>query len=142
MLLLKEPSSERQYIMYEYCCVHAAFAIKEAGLESIMVNCNPETVSTDYDTSHKLYFEPLTVEDVLSIYNKEKPDRPLLIGMFLEDAIEAEADAIADKQDAFVPAVMQHIEYAGIHSGDSACVIPPVIIHIYIPEAKSQKPVV
>jgi carbamoyl-phosphate synthase large subunit len=239
MVLGGGPNRIGQGIEFDYCCVHAAFAIKEAGLESIMVNCNPETVSTDYDTSHKLYFEPLTVEDVLSIYNKEKPDgvvvqfggqtplniaeeleangvkiigtspetidlaedrdqfrkimeklkipqpasgmasnleealaiaerigyplmvrpsyvlggrgmkivldeemlqeyvtaavevtpdRPLLIDMFLEDAIEAEADAIADGQDAFVPAVMQHIEYAGIHSGDSACVIPPVII--------------
>nr|HPR32802.1 carbamoyl-phosphate synthase large subunit [Prolixibacteraceae bacterium] len=228
-----------QGIEFDYCCVHAAFSIREAGFESIMVNCNPETVSTDYDTSDKLYFEPLTVEDVLSIYEKEKPfgvicqfggqtplnianelqqngvniigtspetidlaedrdrfrkimeklgipqpesgmasneeealaiaarigyplmvrpsyvlggrgmmivldekmlkqyvaaavdvspDRPLLIDKFLEDAIEAEADAISDGEDAFVPTVMQHIEYAGIHSGDSACVIPPVII--------------
>lgn len=239
MVLGGGPNRIGQGIEFDYCCVHAAFAIRDAGLESIMVNCNPETVSTDYDTSHKLYFEPLTVEDVLSIYEKEKPDgvvvqfggqtplniageleengvkiigtspetidlaedrdrfrkimeklnipqpasgmasnleealeiakqigyplmvrpsyvlggrgmkivldeemlrqyvtaavdvtpdRPLLIDMFLEDAIEAEADAIADGQDAFVPAVMQHIEYAGIHSGDSACVIPPVII--------------
>jgi carbamoyl-phosphate synthase large subunit len=240
MVLGGGPNRIGQGIEFDYCCVHAAFAIREAGLESIMVNCNPETVSTDYDTSHRLYFEPLTVEDVLSIYEKEKPDgvvvqfggqtplniageleangvkiigtspetidlaedrdrfrkimeklnipqpasgmasnlgealeiakqigyplmvrpsyvlggrgmkivldeemlrqyvtaavdvtpdRPLLIDMFLEDAIEAEADAIADGQDAFVPAVMQHIEYAGIHSGDSACVIPPVIIN-------------
>lgn len=240
MVLGGGPNRIGQGIEFDYCCVQAAFAIRDAGLESIMVNCNPETVSTDYDTSHKLYFEPLTVEDVLSIYNKEKPDgvvvqfggqtplniadelqangvkiigtspetidlaedrdqfrkimeklnipqpasgmasnleealeiagrigyplmvrpsyvlggrgmkivldeemlreyvlaavevtpdRPLLIDMFLEDAIEAEADAIADGQDAFVPAVMQHIEYAGIHSGDSACVIPPVIIN-------------
>jgi len=226
-------------IEFDYCCVHAAFAIRDEGLESIMVNCNPETVSTDYDTSDKLYFEPLTVEDVLSIYEKEKPegvivqfggqtplniatelsragvkilgttpetidlaedrdrfrkimgklgipqpesgmavnirdaleiagrigyplmvrpsyvlggramevvhdeemliryvtaavdvspDRPILIDKFLENAIEAEADAIADGTDAFVPAVMEHIELAGIHSGDSACVIPPVSI--------------
>jgi carbamoyl-phosphate synthase large subunit len=239
MVLGGGPNRIGQGIEFDYCCVHAAFAIRNAGLESIMVNCNPETVSTDYDTSNRLYFEPLTVEDVLSIYEKEKPDgvvvqfggqtplnianeleengvkiigtspetidlaedrdqfrkimeklnipqppsgmasnleealeiagrigyplmvrpsyvlggrgmkivldeemlrqyvtaavdvtpdRPLLIDMFLEDAIEAEADAIADGQDAFVPAVMQHIEYAGIHSGDSACVIPPVII--------------
>jgi carbamoyl-phosphate synthase large subunit len=239
MVLGGGPNRIGQGIEFDYCCVHAAFAIREAGFESIMVNCNPETVSTDYDTSDKLYFEPLTVEDVLSIYKKEKPegmivqfggqtplniareleangvniigtspetidlaedrdrfrkimekldipqppsgmastleealaiagdigyplmvrpsyvlggrgmkvvldegmlrqyvtaavdvtpDRPLLIDMFLEDAIEAEADAIADGTDAFVPAVMQHIEYAGIHSGDSACVIPPVII--------------
>ncbi len=233
------PNRIGQGIEFDYCCVHAAFAIRAAGYESIMVNCNPETVSTDYDTSDKLYFEPLTAEDVLSIYEKEKPEgvivqfggqtplnlakeledagvkilgttpdtidlaedrdrfrhvmtklgipqpesgmastleeakaiaerigyplmvrpsyvlggramkivldagmleqyvseavdvspeRPLLIDMFLEDAIEAEADAIADGTEAFVPAVMQHIEYAGIHSGDSACVIPPVII--------------
>jgi len=239
MVLGGGPNRIGQGIEFDYCCVHAAFSIREAGLESIMVNCNPETVSTDYDTSDKLYFEPLTVEDVLSIYEKEKPegvicqfggqtplniaselqrngvkiigtspetidlaedrdqfrkimvklgipqpdsgmasteaealeiasrigyplmvrpsyvlggrgmkivldeqmlkqyvaaavdvspDRPLLIDMFLEDAIEAEADAISDGNDAFVPAVMQHIEYAGIHSGDSACVIPPVII--------------
>ena len=239
MVLGGGPNRIGQGIEFDYCCVHAAKAIREAGYESIMVNCNPETVSTDYDTSDKLYFEPLTVEDVLSIYYKEKPegvivqfggqtplnianelaeagvkilgttpetidlaedrdrfrkimtkleipqpesgmastideaieiagrigyplmvrpsyvlggramkiildeemleqyvaeavdvspDRPLLIDMFLEDAIEAEADAIADGNDVFVPAVMQHIEYAGIHSGDSACVIPPVII--------------
>ena len=239
MVLGGGPNRIGQGIEFDYCCVHAAFAIRNAGYESIMVNCNPETVSTDYDTSDKLYFEPLTVEDVLSIYEKEKPegvivqfggqtplnlarelaeagvkilgttpdtidlaedrdlfrkimsklgipepesgmastmeeareiaakigyplmvrpsyvlggramkiildeemlsqyvseavgvspDRPLLIDMFLEDAIEAEADAISDGEDVFVPAIMQHIEYAGIHSGDSACVIPPVII--------------
>ncbi len=239
MVLGGGPNRIGQGIEFDYCCVHAAFAIRAAGFESIMVNCNPETVSTDYDTSDKLYFEPLTVEDVLSIYEKEKPegvivqfggqtplnianelseagvkilgtttetidlaedrdrfrhviqklgipqpesgmastmeealeiaanigyplmvrpsyvlggramkiiideemlseyvvaavdvspDMPLLIDKFLEDAIESEADAIADGTDAFVPTVMQHIEYAGIHSGDSACVIPPVII--------------
>jgi len=239
MVLGGGPNRIGQGIEFDYCCVHAAFAIRNAGYESIMVNCNPETVSTDYDTSDKLYFEPLTVEDVLSIYEKEKPegvivqfggqtplnlanelaeagvkilgttpetidlaedrdrfrkimnkldipqpesgmastlaeakeianrigyplmvrpsyvlggramkivldeemleqyvaeatgvspDRPLLIDRFLEDAIEAEADAISDGTEVFVPAVMQHIEYAGIHSGDSACVIPPVII--------------
>jgi len=239
MVLGGGPNRIGQGIEFDYCCVHAAFAIRSAGYESIMVNCNPETVSTDYDTSDKLYFEPLTAEDVLSIYNKEKPegvivqfggqtplnlanelaeagvkilgttpetidlaedrdqfrhiitrlgipqpesgmasnlkqaisiaarigyplmvrpsyvlggramkiildeemleeyvlkavgvspDRPLLLDKFLEDAIEAEADAISDGVDAFVPAVMQHIEYAGIHSGDSACVIPSVVI--------------
>ncbi len=233
------PNRIGQGIEFDYCCVHAAFALREAGYETIMVNCNPETVSTDYDTSDKLYFEPLTVEDVLSIYEKEKPEgvivqfggqtplnlageleaagvrilgtppatidlaedrdrfrkiiarlgipqpesgmastleealsiagkigyplmvrpsyvlggramekvhdeemlreylakavevspeRPILIDRFLEDAIEAEADAIADGTDAFVPAVMEHIELAGVHSGDSACVIPPVSI--------------
>jgi carbamoyl-phosphate synthase large subunit len=239
MVLGGGPNRIGQGIEFDYCCVHAAFAIRNAGYESIMVNCNPETVSTDYDTSDKLYFEPLTAEDVLSIYHKEKPegvivqfggqtplnlakelaeagvnilgtspetidlaedrdrfrhvmeklgipqpesgmastlkealaiagrigyplmvrpsyvlggramkivldeemleqyvkaavdvspDRPLLIDKFLEDAIESEADALSDGTDAFVPVVMQHIEYAGIHSGDSACVIPPVII--------------
>jgi carbamoyl-phosphate synthase large subunit len=239
MVLGGGPNRIGQGIEFDYCCVHAAFAIREAGYESIMVNCNPETVSTDYDTSDKLYFEPLTVEDVLSIYQKEKPEgiivqfggqtplniagelaaasvrilgtsvdaidlaedrdrfrhvmkklgipqpesgmastlkealviatkigyplmvrpsyvlggrgmkivldedmlrqyvtaavdispeRPILIDKFLENAIEAEADAIADGTDAFVPAVMEHIEYAGVHSGDSACVIPPVNI--------------
>jgi carbamoyl-phosphate synthase large subunit len=239
MVLGGGPNRIGQGIEFDYCCVHAAFAIRDEGFESIMVNCNPETVSTDYDTSDKLYFEPLTVEDVLSIYEKEKPEgvvvqfggqtplnlanelaaagvkilgtspdtidlaedrdrfrhmmrqlgipqpesgmaanldealtvaarigyplmvrpsyvlggramevihdeamlrhyvaaaievspeRPLLIDKFLEDAIEAEADAIADGTDAFVPAVMEHIELAGIHSGDSACVIPPLSI--------------
>ncbi|MGD9333473.1 MAG: carbamoyl-phosphate synthase large subunit [Desulfobacterales bacterium] len=239
MVLGGGPNRIGQGIEFDYCCVHAAFAIRDAGYESIMVNCNPETVSTDYDTSDKLYFEPLTVEDVLSIYEKEKPEgiivqfggqtplnianeltqagvnilgtspetidlsedrdrfrnlmrklgipqpesgmagtvaealdiakkigyplmvrpsyvlggrameiildeemllhyvaaavevspeRPILIDKFLENAIEAEADAIADGTDAFVPAVMEHIELAGVHSGDSACVIPPISI--------------
>ncbi|MBT3286426.1 MAG: carbamoyl-phosphate synthase large subunit [Victivallales bacterium] len=233
------PNRIGQGIEFDYCCVHAAFALHDADYETIMVNCNPETVSTDYDTSDKLYFEPLTVEDVLAIYEKEKPegvvvqfggqtplniaaqlqaagvkilgttpetidlaedrdqfrrimedmdipmpeagmatdldealevaarigyplmvrpsyvlggrgmevvhdedmlreyviaavgvtpDRPILIDRFLDDAIEAEADAIADGVDAFVPAVMEHIELAGVHSGDSACVIPPITI--------------
>ncbi len=241
MVLGGGPNRIGQGIEFDYCCVHAAFAIRDAGYESIMVNCNPETVSTDYDTSDKLYFEPLTVEDVLSIYEKEKPEgvivqfggqtplniaqelaeagvkilgtspdtidlaedrdrfrqimrklgipqaesgmahsekealeiakkigyplmvrpsyvlggrammivldedmlkqyiaaavevspeRPILIDKFLENAIEAEADAIADGTDAFVPAVMEHIELAGVHSGDSACVIPPVSIPV------------
>jgi carbamoyl-phosphate synthase large subunit len=237
MVLGGGPNRIGQGIEFDYCCVHAAFALRDAGFETIMVNCNPETVSTDYDTSDKLYFEPLTVEDVLSIYEKEKPEgvivqfggqtplniagqlaaagvrilgtspdvidlaedrdrfrkmmdrmgilmpesgmattlgealviakrigyplmvrpsyvlggrgmevvydedmlrqymtaavdvtpeRPILIDRFLDNAIEAEADALADGTDAFVPAVMEHIELAGIHSGDSACAIPPV----------------
>ena len=239
MVLGGGPNRIGQGIEFDYCCVHAAFTLRDEGFETIMVNCNPETVSTDYDTSDKLYFEPLTVEDVLSIYEKEKPEgvivqfggqtplniaaeleqagvkiigtspdaidlaedrdrfrkmmeklgipmaksgmasnldqaldiakrigyplmvrpsyvlggrgmevvhdkemlqqyvtaaveitpeRPILIDKFLENATEAEADAIADGTDAFVPAVMEHIELAGIHSGDSACVIPPVSI--------------
>ncbi|MHC4983599.1 MAG: carbamoyl-phosphate synthase large subunit, partial [Planctomycetota bacterium] len=239
MVLGGGPNRIGQGIEFDYCCVHAAFALRDEGYETIMVNCNPETVSTDYDTSDKLYFEPLTVEDVLSIYEKERPEgvivqfggqtplniaqelaaagvkilgtspdtidlaedrdrfrnrmetlgipmpesgmastlgealkiakrigyplmvrpsyvlggrgmevvhdeemlrhyvaaavdvtpeRPILIDKFLEDATEAEADALADGKDAFVPAVMEHIELAGIHSGDSACVIPPISI--------------
>jgi carbamoyl-phosphate synthase large subunit len=239
MVLGGGPNRIGQGIEFDYCCVHAAFALRDAGYETIMVNCNPETVSTDYDTSDKLYFEPLTVEDVLSIYEKEKPigvvvqfggqtplnlakeleaagvkvlgttpdtidlaedrdrfrkmmtkmdipmpesgmastleearaianrigypvmvrpsfvlggrgmevvhdeemlreyvnaaveitpERPILIDRFLDNAIEAEADALADGTDAFVPAVMEHIELAGIHSGDSACAIPPVTL--------------
>lgn len=239
MILGGGPNRIGQGIEFDYCCVHAAFALKEQGFETIIVNCNPETVSTDYDTSDKLYFEPLTLEDVLSIYEKEKPlgviaqfggqtplnlaaelkkygvnilgttpetidlaedrdrfrkmmdelnipmpesgmavnveealqiarkigypvmvrpsyvlggrgmeivhddesleiymkaavgvtpDRPILIDRFLHNALECEADAISDGVDAFVPAVMEHIELAGIHSGDSACVIPSLNI--------------
>ena len=239
MILGGGPNRIGQGIEFDYCCVHAAFALKEMGFETIIVNCNPETVSTDYDTSDKLYFEPLTLEDVLSIYEKEKPlgviaqfggqtplnlaaelkkygvnilgtspetidlaedrdrfrqimeelnipmpesgmavnveealaiarkigypvmvrpsyvlggrgmeivhddesmeiymkaavgvtpDRPILIDRFLNHALECEADAISDGVDAFVPAVMEHIELAGIHSGDSACVIPSLHI--------------
>ncbi len=239
MILGGGPNRIGQGIEFDYCCVHVAFAVRDLGYESIMVNCNPETVSTDYDTSNKLYFEPLTVEDVLSIYNKEKPlgaivqfggqtplniarelenagvnilgtspdtidlaedrdrfrqmmkklgipqadsgmastleealavaerigyplmvrpsyvlggrgmevvhdeemlkhymaaavdvspERPILIDKFLENALEVEADAISDGTDAFVPAVMEHIELAGVHSGDSACVLPSVNI--------------
>ena len=239
MVLGGGPNRIGQGIEFDYCCVHAAFALKDMGYETIMVNCNPETVSTDYDTSDKLYFEPLTVEDVLSIHNKEKPigvivqfggqtplniagelekegvkiigtspatidlaedrdrfrkvmkklkipeprsgmassldealsiakdigyplmvrpsyvlggrameiihdtdmlkeyvaaavnvspERPILIDKFLENAIEAESDAISDGNDAFIPAVMEHIEKAGVHSGDSACAIPPFSI--------------
>lgn len=239
MILGGGPNRIGQGIEFDYCCVHTAFALRDLGYETVIVNCNPETVSTDYDTSDKLYFEPLTVEDVLSIYEKEKPlgvivefggqtplniagelakagvtilgttpetidlaedrdrfrqimekldipmpesgmavnledalliakrigyplmlrpsyvlggrgmevvhdeemlrqyvaaavgvtpERPILIDRFLSNAIEAEADAIADGTDAFVPTVMEHIELAGIHSGDSACVIPPISI--------------
>ncbi len=239
MILGGGPNRIGQGIEFDYCCVHAALALKKLGFETIIVNCNPETVSTDYDTSDKLYFEPLTLEDVLSIYNKEKPlgviaqfggqtplnlaseleengvrilgtspavidlaedrdlfremmdkleipmpesgmattveealqiaqkigypvmvrpsyvlggrgmevvyddasmegymkaavgvtpDRPILIDRFLNHALECEADAISDGTHAFVPAVMEHIELAGVHSGDSACIIPSVHI--------------
>ncbi len=235
MILGGGPNRIGQGIEFDYCCVHASLALKKLGFETIIVNCNPETVSTDYDTSDKLYFEPLTLEDVLSIYKKEKPvgviaqfggqtplnlaadlekngvkilgtppsvidlaedrdlfremmekleipmpesgmavnveealeiaakigypvmvrpsyvlggrgmevvyddesmvgymkaavgvtpDRPILIDRFLNNALECEADAISDGTHAFVPAVMEHIELAGVHSGDSACIIP------------------
>ena len=235
MILGGGPNRIGQGIEFDYCCVHASLALKQLGFETIIVNCNPETVSTDYDTSDKLYFEPLTLEDVLSIYHKEKPvgviaqfggqtplnlaadlerngvkilgtppavidmaedrdlframmdkleipmpesgmavtvedaleiaekigypvmvrpsyvlggrgmevvydpenlrkymaaavgvtpDRPILIDRFLNHAMECEADAISDGEHAFVPAVMEHIELAGVHSGDSACIIP------------------
>ena len=106
MILGGGPNRIGQGIEFDYCCVHAALALKKLGFETIIVNCNPETVSTDYDTSDKLYFEPLTLEDVLSIYQKEQP-----VGTH-----------------AFVPAVMEHIELAGVPSGDSACIIPSVHI--------------
>lgn len=239
MIIGGGPNRIGQGIEFDYTCVHAAFAIRDAGYESIMINCNPETVSTDFDTANKLYFEPVTVEDVLTIYEKEKPegaivqfggqtplniaqalkdagvkilgtqpegirlaeDReyfrermialdipqpesgtarsleeavalgreigypvmvrpsfvlggrgmeviydedtlkryaveaiqvspeyPMLIDRFLDNAIEAEVDALSDGKTTFVATVMEHIELAGIHSGDSACAIPPVTI--------------
>lgn len=239
MILGGGPNRIGQGIEFDYCCVHAAKALKELGFETIIVNCNPETVSTDYDTSDKLYFEPLTLEDVLSIHDEEKPigviaqfggqtplnlaadlkkfgvnilgttpetidlaedrdlfremmnkldipmpesgiavnveealaiadrigypvmvrpsyvlggrgmevvhdskslevymnaavgvtpDRPILIDRFLHNATECEADAISDGTNAFVPAVMEHIELAGVHSGDSACILPSLNI--------------
>ena len=235
MILGGGPNRIGQGIEFDYTCVHAAFALRDEGYESIMVNCNPETVSTDYDTSNKLYFEPLTVEDVLAIYEKEKPEgtivqfggqtplniaqelkdngirilgttpesihlaedrerfrekmialgipqpesgtarslkealkiankigyplmvrpsyvlggrgmqivydeemlrgyaeeaiqvspeHPMLIDRFLEQATETEVDALSDGEDTFVASIMEHIELAGVHSGDSACVIP------------------
>ena len=239
MILGGGPNRIGQGIEFDYCCVHAAYALRDQGYETVMVNCNPETVSTDYDTSDKLYFEPVTLEDVLQIYNKEKPagvivqfggqtplniarqladagvkilgtsidsidiaedrdlfrmrmerlgipmpesgmavdfpeavkvanrvgyplmirpsfvlggrgmeviydeqmlreyvdkavgvtpERPLLLDRFLRNALECEADALSDGKNVFIPAVMEHIELAGVHSGDSACVIPPVSI--------------
>jgi len=233
------PNRIGQGIEFDYCCVHAAFALKEIGIESIMVNCNPETVSTDYDTSDRLYFEPLTFEDVMSIIEKEKPDgvivqfggqtplklaiplekagvkiigtspdsiacaedrkrfnrlvkklklrqpysgtaktydqtlkiaktlgypllirpsfvlggrameiiydekalkasvenaleasgeHPILIDKFLDDATELDVDAISDGKQVVIGGIMEHIEQAGVHSGDSACSLPPVSI--------------
>src|SRR3989442_1579077 len=235
MILGGGPNRIGQGIEFDYCCVHAAFALRDLGFETIMVNSNPETVSTDYDTSDKLYFEPLTLEDVLNIYDQEKPegvfvqfvwrtplnlasglkaaavpilgtqpesietaenrqlfaamldklalrqtpngsatstkgavaiakkigypvlvrpsfvlggramelvyneedlrrymasaievtpDRPVLIDRFLEDAIEVDVDCISDGETTVIGAIMEHIEEAGIHSGDRACVIP------------------
>src|SRR5438045_3171291 len=235
MILGGGPNRIGQGIEFDYCCVHAAFALRELGFETIMVNSNPETVSTDYDTSDKLYFEPLTLEDVLNIYDQEKPEgvfvqfggqtplnlagglkaagvpilgtqpesietaedrhlfaamldkrglrqtpsgsatstdqavaiakkigypplvrpsfllggramelvynegdlrrymasgievtlaRPVLIDRFLEDAIEVDVDCISDGETTVIGAIMEHIEEAGIHSGESACVIP------------------
>ncbi|HQL32162.1 MAG TPA: carbamoyl-phosphate synthase large subunit [Treponemataceae bacterium] len=233
------PNRIGQGIEFDYCCVHAAMALRNQGYETIMVNCNPETVSTDYDTSDKLYFEPVTLEDVLQIYEKEKPegvivqfggqtplniarelsdagvrilgtsidsidiaedrdlfrkmmekldipmpesgmasdidesvsvanaigypimirpsfvlggrgmeviydesmlkeyvakavgvtpDKPLLLDRYLRNALECEADALSDGKNVYIPAVMEHVELAGVHSGDSACIIPPVSI--------------
>ncbi len=239
MILGGGPNRIGQGIEFDYCCVHAAFALKEIGVESIMVNCNPETVSTDYDTSDRLYFEPLTFEDVMSIVDVEKPDgvivqfggqtplklavalekagvkiigtspdsidraedrkrfnrlvhklklrqpysgtavnyeqtlkianklgypllirpsfvlggrameivydesslkkvvenaiaasgkHPILIDKFLDDATELDVDAISDGERVVIGGIMEHIEEAGVHSGDSACVLPPVSI--------------
>ena len=240
IILGSGPNRIGQGIEFDYCCVHAAFALKEEGFETIMVNCNPETVSTDYDTSDRLYFEPLTLEDVLSIVHKEKPygvivqfggqtplklavplsnlgvpilgtspdsidraedrkrfdelltklnlkrpesgtartiedalnvaesigypvmvrpsyvlggrameivydmdslvsymkraleaspEHPILIDRFLENAIEVDVDAISDGEDVVIGGIMEHIEEAGIHSGDSACALPPYSLH-------------
>jgi carbamoyl-phosphate synthase large subunit len=237
MILGSGPNRIGQGIEFDYCCVHAVLSAKEEGYETIMVNCNPETVSTDYDTSDRLYFEPITCEDVMNIYENEQPEgvfvqfggqtplniskdleycgariigtsvdsidiaedrkrfdellerlgiprpkggiafsieeakkvakeigypvlvrpsyvlggramrivydekmleevaneaievsetKPILIDKFLEDAIEVEVDAICDGEEVFIPAIMEHIEEAGVHSGDAACVIPPI----------------
>lgn len=245
MILGGGPNRIGQGIEFDYCCVHAAFALREAGYETIMVNCNPETVSTDVDTTDRLYFDPVTLEDVLEIYAKEQPlgvivhyggqtplklarvladngvtilgtspdaideaedrerfqhlvtrlgliqpangtvrsekaalelakrigyplvvrpsyvlggrameivyqeadlrhyleqavhvshDSPVLLDKFLDDAIEVDIDAICDGQDVLIAAVMEHIEQAGIHSGDSACTLPPFSLSVVVQE--------
>ena len=245
MILGGGPNRIGQGIEFDYCCVHAAFALREAGYETIMVNCNPETVSTDVDTTDRLYFEPVTLEDILEVYAKEQPlgvivhyggqtplklaqalaengvnilgtspdaideaedrerfqqlvtrlgliqpangtvrseeaaielakrigyplvvrpsyvlggrameivyqeadlrhylekavhvshDSPVLLDKFLEDAIEVDIDAVCDGKDVLVGAVMEHIEQAGIHSGDSACTLPPFSLSIVVQE--------
>jgi carbamoyl-phosphate synthase large subunit len=245
MILGGGPNRIGQGIEFDYCCCHASYALKEEGIESIMVNSNPETVSTDYDTSDKLYFEPLTLEDILHIYESEKPEgvivqfggqtplrladqlqsngvkilgtspesidraedrekfadvvntlnlnqpengiafnkadaikvaneigypvlvrpsyvlggramaiiydeeslleyiktavnlspeHPILVDQFLEDALEVDVDAICDGEDIYIGAIMQHIEQAGVHSGDSACMIPPKTIKPHMME--------
>jgi carbamoyl-phosphate synthase large subunit len=188
MMLGGGPNRIGQGIEFDYCCVHAAFALRDEGYETIMVNCNPETVSTDYDTSDKLYFEPLTVEDILSIYEKEKPEgvivqfggqTPLNIAQDLADAgvrilgtsagtidlaedrgrfgemmeelgIPMPESGMASSVDEAIriagkigyPLVMEHIELAGVHSGDSACVLPPVSIspeHVSTIESYTRK---
>ncbi len=237
MILGGGPNRIGQGIEFDYCCCHASFALREEGIESIMVNSNPETVSTDYDTSDRLYFEPLTLEDILHIYNREKPDgvivqfggqtplrlarglaengvkilgtspdsidraedrekfaevvrkldllqpenglaytqedavkianrigypvlvrpsyvlggramsiiydepslvhyiktavelspeHPILVDDFIEDAVEIDVDAICDGETVFIGAIMEHVEEAGVHSGDSACILPPI----------------
>uniref|UniRef100_A0A7C3RHF5 Carbamoyl phosphate synthase large chain n=2 Tax=Archaeoglobus fulgidus TaxID=2234 RepID=A0A7C3RHF5_ARCFL len=237
MILGAGPNRIGQGIEFDYCCVHAVFSLKDEGYETIMVNCNPETVSTDYDTSDRLYFEPITHEDVMNIYENEQPEgvivqfggqtplniareleksgakilgtsvdsidiaedrerfaallkklnipqpengiaysveeakeiarkigfpvlvrpsyvlggrameiiydeetleryitealevspeKPILIDRFLEDAIEVEVDALCDGEEVVIGGIMEHIEEAGVHSGDSACVLPPV----------------
>ncbi len=243
MILGSGPNRIGQGIEFDYCCCHAVFSLKEEGYETIMVNCNPETVSTDYDTSDRLYFEPITHEDVMNIYDNEKPEgvivqfggqtplniakdleesgakilgtsvdsidfaedrerfsklleelgipqpehgiaysveeakevakrigypvlvrpsyvlggrameivydekeleryvreavevspeKPILIDKFLEDAIEAEVDALCDGEEVVIGGILEHIEEAGVHSGDSACVIPPISLPKHI----------
>src|SRR5439155_998334 len=131
-----------QGIEFDYCCCHASFALKDEGYETIMVNCNPETVSTDYDTSDRLYFEPLTLEDVLHIVREEKPNgvivqfggqTPLNLALDLQhsgvpiigtspDSIDVAA--LCDDEQVVIGGIMEHIEEAGVHSGDSSCVLP------------------
>ncbi|HEX4895517.1 MAG TPA: carbamoyl-phosphate synthase large subunit, partial [Solimonas sp.] len=138
MILGGGPNRIGQGIEFDYCCVHAALALREDGYETIMVNCNPETVSTDYDTSDRLYFEPLTLEDILEIVHdprdlerymreavKVSNDSPVLLDRFLNDACEVDVDALSDGDEVIIGGVMEHIEQAGVHSGDSACSLPP-----------------
>src|SRR2546428_1794035 len=141
VILGSGPNRIGQGVEFDYGCVHAAFALRDLGVEAIMVNCNPETVSTDYDTSDRLYFEPLTLEDVLNIAEKERPlgvvvqfggQTPLKLAVPLREAgvpiLGTSPDAIdraEDRQRVIVGGVMEHIEKAGVHSGDAACALPP-----------------
>jgi carbamoyl-phosphate synthase large subunit len=154
------PNRIGQGIEFDYCCVHAAWSFRRLGYETVMVNCNPETVSTDYDTSDRLYFEPLREEEVLAICERERPagvvaqfggQTPLalapalasaghrilgtqpeahgasegaLVDRFLENAVEVDVDCLVDGEHVYVAAVMEHVEEAGVHSGDSSCVLP------------------
>src|SRR5204862_99391 len=111
LILGSGPNRIGQGVEFDYCCVQASFALRAAGYETLMVNCNPETVSTDYDTSDRLYFEPLTLEDVVEVARREKP-----IGAIV---------CVGDGKEYVIAGVMEHIEEAGIHSGDSACALPP-----------------
>src|SRR5919198_339545 len=141
VILGSGPNRIGQGIEFDYCCVHAAQSFRALGYEAVMVNCNPETVSTDYDTSDRLYFEPLGVEEVLAVCERERPEgvaiqfggqtplklaRPLADAGFriLEQAVEIDVDALCDGEETYVAAVMQHVEEAGVHSGDSTCVLP------------------
>src|SRR6266850_265459 len=138
MVLGGGPNRIGQGIEFDYCCVHAALARREDGFETIMVNCNPETVSTDYDTSDRLYFESLTLEDVLEIVHQQADlerymreavkvsnDSPVLLDRYLTDAIEVDVDCVCDGTDVLIGGIMEHVEQAGVHSGDSACCLPP-----------------
>ncbi|NBP65430.1 MAG: carbamoyl-phosphate synthase large subunit [Bacteroidetes bacterium] len=131
VILGSGPNRIGQGIEFDYCCVQGVFSARQSGYETIMINCNPETVSTDYDTTTKLYFEPLTFEDLkLHVEDacRQFPDTPILIDRFLEQAYEFDVDAVCDGDQVVIGGMMQHIEEAGVHSGDSSCVLPPYTI--------------
>src|SRR5438309_505148 len=123
VILGSGPNRIGQGIEFDYCCVHAAMTVRESGRDAVMINCNPETVSTDYDTSDRLYFEPLTLEDVLGVIEVEQPEG--VIVQFGGQTPLKLAAGLRDGERVWVGGIMQHVEEAGIHSGDSACVLPP-----------------